>query len=1170
MKHSIKRWLAGLLVCLLLLPVCPVKAEGAAHAFQEGNNVAGFVVRENTRLDLLDADVTLLEHEKTGALVMLLQNEDINRSFDISFRTPTVDDTGIPHVFEHSTLKGSMKYPSQSLFLNLIHQTYNTYMNAMTFDVMTTYPVSSLSEMQLLKYADYYTDSVLNPLLMQEESIFREEAWRYTLPTLDEELTLSGTVYTEMQGVYTIDVASEFNLNKTLFPGSRKGNSHGGHPQHIPELSWDDLKVYHDAYYHPSNSLTVLYGKLENPEAFLELLDGYFSAFEKREFSFEDPGYTPLTAPVSVVFDFPVESDSDTTKGAVVGFGYALGEMSEEDDKVLQLLAILLNEDSSPFQQAMKEKLPSATASCSYSGAKPEAALAFSAQGMAEEDAGTFQTLIEDALQLIAENGFDQEAVEGVAAANRLNLLLSTESSNVGATIASDIAYHWANSGDTNAYSNFVDNNANFVPFAQDGSYQRVIGDYLLENTRTALVITRPMPGLKEQQEQALREELAARKAAMTQEELQALVDATNAHGEDNQDSAEQYVKQLQAVDVASLPVENRMYAITDEQGEDGVRRMHAQASVSQVGQAMLLLPTHAIEQEDLHWYKLYTDLLGKLDTQQYDNAQLRTLITRYFYGLELRPTVFVGPDSKGFDPYLYFGWVALDEDMQPGYDLAFELLFNTRLDDAQKIMDVVGQIKTSLRQSLNNSVFQVQILRAFGSAFRGLNYSTYLNHLDYYAFLEETEKLLEENPEEALERLQTMQAFFKVRNGVVSAFAGSEESSLVHREAADAFLNRLEEKQRENAEYQLPEPASSEAIVVDAAVQYNLLYASNETLGLEESNGELNAVTLLVSDAFLYPDLREQYGAYSVMHSASDQGVYILTIRDPNVEKTFEVFASLPERIEGMDLDQETLDGYILAAYSALALPKGELAGAWSALWNTIDNQSQERVLTRMRQLKELTVDKVNAFGDLYRTLNEKGYVSTGGGAKVIEENEALYEKVFNPFAVKDSSDAVYTDVGQGAWYDEAVQYVLDKKVMQPLSDTAFGADEPATVGDFADALAGLTGVFQETDQNITLLAQAQIIEADAQAEDPMTRAEMAGMMTRFLTNAAGMDVQTGLQPLPEAADVEDVPAELKVSMQFALGNGLMLQVEDKIAPLAPATRAELAYLMWGLDTME
>ena len=206
-------------VALVVSVVLMLSAMGLPALAQEGSlnvgdQTTGFVVRELSRLDLVNADVTLLEHEKTGALLMLVQNEDINRTYDISFRTPVEDDSGIPHVFEHATLGGSQKYPSKALFFNLIHQTYNTYMNAMTTDLITTYPVASLSEQQLLKYVDYYTDSVFNPSIMEDESIFREEAWRYAMADKDAPLTIAGTVYTEMQGAYSIETASMLNFKK--------------------------------------------------------------------------------------------------------------------------------------------------------------------------------------------------------------------------------------------------------------------------------------------------------------------------------------------------------------------------------------------------------------------------------------------------------------------------------------------------------------------------------------------------------------------------------------------------------------------------------------------------------------------------------------------------------------------------------------------------------------------------------------------------------------------------------------------------------------------------------------------------------------------------------------------------------------------------------------------
>lgn len=253
---------------LLVLALALLALSGAALADESalpavGDTVEGFTVKSVSRFELLGADVVLFEHDKTGAQVMYLANEDTNRVFEITFRTPAETEMGVSHVFEHATLDGSKKYPSKELFFNLSYQTYNTYMNAATYSVMTTYPVASLSEAQLLKYADYYTDSCFNPLIAEDPSLFDEECWRYALDSADGDLTIAGTVYSEMRGAYTLDSASSFNFLKTLFPGSTIGNCFGGNPAHIPEMSNDDIVAYHEKYYHPSNSLTCLYGSFE-------------------------------------------------------------------------------------------------------------------------------------------------------------------------------------------------------------------------------------------------------------------------------------------------------------------------------------------------------------------------------------------------------------------------------------------------------------------------------------------------------------------------------------------------------------------------------------------------------------------------------------------------------------------------------------------------------------------------------------------------------------------------------------------------------------------------------------------------------------------------------------------------------------------------------------------
>ncbi|MBO6041267.1 MAG: peptidase M16, partial [Oscillospiraceae bacterium] len=238
-----------------------------------GDEVNGFIVKEIRDFPLVGGTAVLFEHEKTGAGLVYIANSDTNRVFDLTFFTRAIDNTGLPHVFEHSTLDGSEKYPSKALFFNLSYQTYATYMNAMTQALLTTYPVGSLSEAQLLKYADYYTDSCLHPMILEDESIFREEAWRYRLEDLDDPLTIEGTLYSEMLGALDLSFSSHMNALRTAYPGSTVGNQYGGDPAYIPDMTFESLRNYNELYYHPSNCVGYLYGSFDDYTAILALLD---------------------------------------------------------------------------------------------------------------------------------------------------------------------------------------------------------------------------------------------------------------------------------------------------------------------------------------------------------------------------------------------------------------------------------------------------------------------------------------------------------------------------------------------------------------------------------------------------------------------------------------------------------------------------------------------------------------------------------------------------------------------------------------------------------------------------------------------------------------------------------------------------------------------------------
>ena len=500
-----KKILSILLILALLVTGVGAAMPADAGLPAVGELVEGFVVRETRDFPLVGGTAILFEHERTGARLMYIANNDTNRVFDLTFFTRAIDNTGLPHVFEHATLNGSEKYPSTALFFNLSFQTYNTFMNAMTYPLMTTYPVASLSEEQLLKYADFYTDSCLHPSILEDESIYREEAWRYRMASMEDELTIEGTVYSEMLGAMDLDNVAYLNMLRAAFPGSTIGNESGGDPAYIPDMTWEALKEYHETFYHPSNCIAYLYGDFEDYTAFLKLLDEAFAPYEKREFSFEDPAYTPISEPVEQCLAFPVEAGAATEDRSTVYYAFICPGLKDdaEEELVLNTLTDLLIADASPLMQSLKKALPSGSFASYIETEGPEDAILFVAQNVDPEDAETFRDTVNAVLADVAEKGFAQDLVDGVMASLSLSIKLTSESSDVGVNLIPSLAYDYSSGGDPFGYMDYVDALASMDDWNQQGLYAKAVSGWLLESRTAALVTTYPEPGLREELDEA-------------------------------------------------------------------------------------------------------------------------------------------------------------------------------------------------------------------------------------------------------------------------------------------------------------------------------------------------------------------------------------------------------------------------------------------------------------------------------------------------------------------------------------------------------------------------------------------------------------------------------------------------------------------------------------------
>ncbi len=1065
-----------------------------------GDVVEGFKVLELREFPLVGATVVRFEHEKTGAELYYIANNDVDRVFDLTFFTRAIDNTGLPHVFEHSTLDGSEKYPSKALFFNLSYQTYNTYMNALTYPLLTTYPVASLSEAQLLKYADYYTDSCLHPLIMEDESIFREEAWRYRLADKNDDLTIEGTVYSEMQGAMDLSSSAYTNMLRAAFPGSTIGNVSGGEPASIPDMTWESLRSYHDLYYHPSNCVAYLYGQFNDYTAFLRLLDEAFAPYERREFDFDDSGWTPIEGDVTESVAFPVEQTSDVNNASTVYYAILCPGLNQdpEEEMILNTLTDLLIVDASPLMQSLKRALPNGNFATFIEMDGPEDLILFYAENVNPEDAQTFRDTVDAVLKTVAENGFDEELVDGVMASLALSTSLIGEGDNVGVNLVTSIAASYAPTGEPYSYMDYVDALGKIGEWNGQGLYAKAVSDWLLGSGNAILCTTYPQAGLREELDEAEAQRLAEVKAAMSDEEIQAIIDMTNAP--DDEEDASEYVAQLQAVTVASLPEEIRMYDV-DDVTEDGVRYLNVEADVDGVGSAALLLDASGLAQEDIHWFALFNVLAGELDTASHTREELAVLMTRYFYDGEIRLSIAEDENANGFTPRLRAGWKATDEDLAAGYDLMYEVLFETDYSDVETLSGVVDQAASSLKSSITSEPYSTMLYRALGYYNPLYRYYSYFNGIEFYTFLTEVQTALEEDPAAVQAKLESVRDYFRNRAGAAAVYVGSADGIAVNAPLARAFMGKLENAPVTVVYYDLPAPAQREALIIDSTVQYNGMVADFDTVGLVGYTGDQDAASALLSDGYLYPMLRDQYGAYGVFAgSVMDGGVYAISYRDPNVTETFEVYEGMADYFRDLEITQEELDGYILSSYSYYAAPDGELAGGMNAAMDTLTGDSQEDTLGYMRDLKAVTPEALQAYADVYEALAADGVRFTAGGAGAVNANADLFDEILNPFGAKDTSEVELEDVPEDHQYYEGVRFVYENILMLPAEETRFGVDDEATVGDLMGALYALIGGDASVpDEAIEYLSQFGIIAAGTSSSKALTGSEAETILKNF-----------------------------------------------------------------------
>ena len=993
-------WLSLMLSVVMMLSCMTAQAEApeSGLSLQPGDVLDGFTVLEVYDSTILNSTIYTFNHNVSGAKLVYVKNDDPEVAFDIAYKTPYVDETDTNHVFEHAIIAGSEKYPSKNIFFDMENKSFSTYVNANTFQTITQYPLASTSEDQLMKMMDVYMSCMVAPLILKDDRYFKREAIRFELDDPEGDIGINGTVFAEDRGYLTnISYAYQSALRTAMHPGEIAANTIGQAHHHYQDLTYEHLLQTYERCYHFDNSMIFLYGDLDL-DRFLSFLDReYLSKYpaEGTDLSPWIDGPSPEGF-VDVTRPFPAYEGDAVENASVIAYAIDLDGVSNVELAQYDLLSDLLLMTGSPLYNARLERgiENPVMAYINRDDAKPY--FYFFMQYANPDQKDELKALAEDALTRVARDGVDPEMVALLLKSSERSGKLVRNGYNVGVNIAARFAQQWARTGDLNYYRPFEQA---LKSLTADGQQQLIRGMALslLTPRRSALVASVPQPGMAEEYDQTLAQYLADMKASMSPQDLEAMAAETAAFNEWN--AHEEYNNDF-LISPKDLP-EPTNPAFTKET-VDGVTVYRGATSLDGVGQYAVYFDLSGMSREELEYLMLASDYIGRMATDAHSPEELNLLIGEYLGSMStsvLYPTAAAGENHR---PMYGLHWISLTGDFEKSLDLLLEMFTRTNFHDTD-MLDYLTSTYAEARDMSRMDAFNICNMVAHANA--GLRADTNkftldINGQDAYYLMAEASKRVgtEAGFADALaDRYENAVRKAFTRDNLILMVAAPENELDGIAEKAVAALNALPERTGEVAEYALPEIPKTLGIGVEASMNYHFLVG--DYMADEGFVGRYLPFVFALNDLYTVPTFRFTFGAYSA-GSTSQLDQECLThysYSDPNVKKSIDALRAIPEAVKNMTLTEESLDGYILNAYSSVMFPIGNLNEMISAMGNDLMGMDIDRAMAIKSDIRNATLDIQAEAAEHISKVAEASALCTTGNEALIRADADCFDEVIS-----------------------------------------------------------------------------------------------------------------------------------------------------------------------------
>lgn len=941
---------------------------------QIGAVAFGFQLMKKQTVDATAATLYTLRHQKTGAELLYSSRASENKTFFVAFQTLPEDDTGVFHILEHSVLCGSKKYPVKEPFVVLLQSSMQTFLNAMTYGDKTVYPVCSRNEQDFRNLVSVYLDAVFCPAIYDKPEIFMQEGWHYELDTPETVPSYNGVVFSEMKGAFSEveDLMAEETMS-LLFPDNCYHFCSGGHPKHIPELSYQEFIQTHQRFYHPSNAKFFLDGTMDIGGILQYIDEEYLSQYDYRAPDFAITAQNPVVSTKRVSYQAdPNQENLSHFVLAKIFCGY------EEIEKIYAakiLCDYLTGSNEAPLQRAVLEAGLGQDVVAGFADGIYQPYISFKVRNTKPEHFDTLCWTLQDAISKLCEAGLDRDALS--ACLERYAFRCQEIDEPYGLELGLKTLDTWLYGGDPVARWD--------MEKIFDSLRERLSGDYFADLLREAFGNPETMCRLEfvpsdtkaQEDEQQEKEKLQAQYQSWdADQKKEILAGYENLLAWQKMPDTPEAMAHLPKLNLQDIPLIIEKVE-TRESELCGRKLWRVETNTHGIVYANFFFRLGDFTTEELQMANLLTSVLGELSTAQYSALELQSQMKTWLGSLDARvETIAAEGEIDNCTPYLLIGASMLEENAQKGMALLEEILCHTVFTEADRVEEMLRQSDYALHQALIGSGHSFAITKALAPFSVAGTLQEALSGETAVRWVSALTQNFPQEKQAVMESLQKLCQRIFCRNRLSVGVGGNISE--------DCLRSFVESLAPGDVGEDIARSCSGEkttAVEIPSGVSYCGMGHNLYTLG-EEFTGAAAVLGTMLSYGYLWNTVRVQGGAYGTGMAVRANGdMFCYSYRDPNPEATLETFRGMVDYLEEACRSEMALEDTIIGTVGKTdpLLAPGGLCRL--ACQRCLKGTTYEKLCKTRKEILTTTKGDLRKLASALRGLVDTGAVCVVGG---------------------------------------------------------------------------------------------------------------------------------------------------------------------------------------------